>query len=82
MAQASRCFDTVVTPAILPAFNSIPHECRQAWWDGFLSSLVGAMAATMGEKQTIESCTDLFTRAKDFAADQAKLSPTDVPTPL
>jgi hypothetical protein len=81
MAAASRCFDESATPAIFPSFNSVPADFRQAWWDGFLSSLVGAMAATIGEKQAQDSCTDLYARAKDFAADQAKLPPADIPTP-
>jgi hypothetical protein len=81
MAHASHLFDTVLTPLIIPGFNALPHALRQAWWDGFLSSVVGAMAASIGEKQCEEACEDLYTRAKDFAADQAKLSPTDIPTP-
>ena len=80
MADASRCFDKIVTPAIFHSFNAIPADYRQAWWDGFLASIVGAMAATMGEKQTEDSCADLYTRAKDFAADRAKLSPADIPS--
>lgn len=79
MAQASHVFDSVITPLIAPGFMALPPDMRQAWWDGFLASIVGAMAATIGEKQTEVSCEDLYTRAKDFTADRAKLSPTDIP---
>lgn len=72
MDQASELFDKVLTPVILPGFRAIPPQLRQAWWDGFLSSCVGAMGATIGEKATQECCTDLYARALDFAADQAK----------
>jgi hypothetical protein len=84
MNAASQVFDTAVTPAIVPYFRSVPTDLRQAWWDGFLSSLVGAMAATIGEKATQEACEDLYTRAKDFAADQKRAKQdkpaADIPT--
>jgi len=79
MAQANHLFDKVLTPLIAPGFMALPVDMRQAWWDGFLSSIVGAMAATLGEKKAQECCADLYTRAKDFAADLAKLPPADIP---
>jgi hypothetical protein len=72
LKEASQFFDTVVTPLIRAGVMGIPPQLRQAWWDGFLASVVGAMGATIGEKATVESCTDLFTRAQDFAADLRK----------
>jgi hypothetical protein len=73
MNGASVIFDAKVTPVILPYVTNLPStDARVAWWDGFLSSLVGAMAATVGEAKTAEICSDLYTRAKDFASDQAK----------
>lgn len=73
MAAASKVFDEGVTPVILPHVMGLRIEDRDDWWAGFLSSTVGAMAASMGEKKAQDACKDLFTRAKDFAADQAKV---------
>jgi hypothetical protein len=72
MDRASDFFNVVVTPLLRPSVMAMPPDLRQAWWDGFLSSLVGAMAATIGERATQECCDDLYTRAKDFANDQRK----------
>jgi hypothetical protein len=82
MALASQLFDTVLTPLIIPGFNALPPTLRQAWWDGFLSSIVGAMTASIGDKATQDSCDDLYERAKDFARDLAKLPTADIPTRL
>lgn len=69
MNAGSTVFDKIVTPAIAEIVKRTPPEHRQAWWDGFLASLVGAMSVTLGEKATQEVCEDLFTRAADHAAD-------------
>jgi hypothetical protein len=82
MAQASHLFDTAITPLIVPAFLTLPPTLRQAWWDGLLSSIVGAMTASIGDKATQDSCDDLYERAKDFARDLAKLPTADIPTRL
>ena len=75
MDSGSRCFDHMITPQLRPIVMSIPPAQRQAWWDGFLASLVGAMGVTIGETATQECCTDLYTRARDFAADLKKQQP-------
>lgn len=78
MDKASGAFDKLVTPVILSSFQSTPPHLRQAWWDGILASMVGAMGATIGEKATQECCEDLYARAKDFATDRAKKPVTDI----
>jgi len=78
MDKASGVFDRLVTPVIFPSFQSTPPNLRQAWWDGLLSSIVGAMSATIGEKAAQECCEDLYTRAKDFAVDRSKKPVTDI----
>lgn len=79
MAEGSKCFDEVVTPAIVQTVMLCPMNRRQAWWDGFLASVVGAMAVSIGEDKTQDSCKDLYTRARDFASDQAKAAKTRGP---
>ena len=75
MDSGSRCFDHMITPQLRPIVMSIPPAQRQAWWDGFLASLVGAMGVTIGEKATQECCEDLYTRAKDIGSDLKKQQP-------
>jgi hypothetical protein len=82
MDKASGVFDTVLTPILISHIRRTAPNLQQAWWDGFLSSVVGAMTATIGEKATQECCEDLYTRAKDFAADRAKQSTADIPKGL
>lgn len=65
MASGRECFNFGVTPVIRPQVAALPSHERQAWWDGLLAGVVEAMVITMGEKATLESCYDLFTRARD-----------------
>lgn len=69
MASGRECFNYGVTPVIRPQVANVKPELRQAWWDGLLAGIVDAMIITIGEKATIESCQDLFTRSKDAKAD-------------
>jgi hypothetical protein len=70
MADGSRVFDHVVTPLLRPIVLSVPPADRQAWWDGFLASCVGAMTVSMGETRTRQSCFDLWVRAKEWEHEQ------------
>lgn len=74
MNEGSVVFDTVVTPVLHPCMLRVPNDREQltAWWAGIMSSMVGAMSATIGEKATQQLCDEMYERAKDFAADQAK----------
>jgi hypothetical protein len=72
MERASSFFDVTLTPHVLREFRSLPKEDLMAWWAGFGASVVGAMAATVGERKTIELCEDLYDRSKEFDEDLRK----------
>lgn len=72
MGRASSLFDVTLTPYILHQIKGLSREDTVAWWAGFCASLVGAMAATVGERKAMELCDDLYDRAKDFENDLKK----------
>lgn len=72
MEQASSFFDMTLTPWIVRQIQGLTKDDQQAWWDGFGASLVGAMAATIGERKCIQICQDLYDRSKEFDNDLRK----------
>jgi hypothetical protein len=72
MEQASSFFDTMLTPLIVRQIRVLSKEDMVVWWDGFGSSFVGAISATVGERKAIQICQDLYDRAKEFEEDLKK----------
>jgi hypothetical protein len=72
MERANAFFDMTLTPFILTQIRGLSKEDMIAWWDGFGSSLVGAMSVTVGERKCMQICEDLYERAKEFDEDLRK----------
>jgi hypothetical protein len=62
----------MLTPLIVRQIRVLSKEDMVVWWDGFGSSFVGAISATVGERKAIQICEDLYDRAKEFEEDLKK----------